>query len=262
MPPGNDAQSQRDSIEEFYDLLAPSYDAMTGFDKRFAVEGPHFQALVTRYKIRKALDAGCGSGFHSILLAQLGLEVTSVDVSSAMLHLAEEHAHMHNAQLEIIQASFTNLAERVKGPFGAVFVMGNSLAHLLTKQELTTALQNFAAVLGPGGILFLQSLNYQRVLARRENIQSAKEAAGRRFVRSYDYDDAGILFKIQTTVQQEGQTEEHVQTIRLRPVLHEELMTLLHEVGFHEISLFGSIALEQFDPAGSKDLVVLALKRA
>jgi hypothetical protein len=178
-----------------------------------------------------------------------------------MLHLAEEHARAQKVHLEIVQSSFATLADRVKGPFGAVFVMGNSLAHLLSQQELRSALRNFAAVLEPGGILFVQSLNYKRVLARHEEIQSTKETEGKRFVRSYGYDDNGILFTIQTIAQHDGQTEDQAQTIRLRPLLQDELVTLLREVGFHDIEIFGSISLEQFDSASSKDLVVLATKR-
>jgi len=64
------------SIAKFYDLLAPDYDGMTGFADRFARETPAFQTLVRRYGIRQALDAGCGTGFHSILLSQLGVTVT------------------------------------------------------------------------------------------------------------------------------------------------------------------------------------------
>jgi ubiquinone/menaquinone biosynthesis C-methylase UbiE len=69
------------TVAKFYDALAPDYDTMTGFQKRFVHEKPFFRLLVEKYKIRTVLDAGCGTGFHSLLLAQLGVQVTAIDVS-------------------------------------------------------------------------------------------------------------------------------------------------------------------------------------
>ncbi len=67
-------------VASFYDWLAPDYDLMTGFEKRFAHEEPFFRILLGRQTITTAVDAGCGTGFHSLLLAQLGVSVTAVDV--------------------------------------------------------------------------------------------------------------------------------------------------------------------------------------
>jgi SAM-dependent methyltransferase len=249
------------SIEEFYDLLAPNYDSMTSFDKRFDLERPFFQALVDRFHVGSALDAGCGSGFHSVLLAQLGVDVMGVDVSSEMLNLAEEHARAHNVRLRTLQGSFENLGSLIKERFASVFVMGNSLSHLLSSAALKKALLNFATVLRPHGVLFIQVLNYERILARRELMLSEKQAGNKTFVRSYAYDNSGILFNILTREQKSVGAEETTQTIRLRPVLRVELVALLEHVGFDDIRLFGSVSQGAFDVDNSRDLVVLAIKK-
>jgi ubiquinone/menaquinone biosynthesis C-methylase UbiE len=246
------------SIEEFYDLLAPNYDSMTSYDKRFAQERPHFQSLINRFHFQNALDAGCGSGFHSVLLSQLGVDVLGVDVSSEMLHLAAEHAREQNVRLRTLQCSFDTLGEMIKERFASVFVLGNSLAHLLSAAALEKALNNFATVLEPHGVLIVQILNYERILARRESMLSEKQVGNRTIVRSYQYDDNGIVFNIQTRELRNANLEETTRTIRLRPVLRAELVKLLKQVGFKDISLFGSISLAPFDAEGSKDLVVLA----
>jgi glycine/sarcosine N-methyltransferase len=261
MPNNEKKQINARSIEEFYDLLAPQYDTMTSFEKRFVQERPFFQALIRRFHFQSALDAGCGSGFHSILLSQLGVNVTGVDVSTEMLRLAQDHARANNVQLRTLQGAFENLGDLMKERFASVFVMGNSLVHLLSSDEVEKALRNFAEVLEPRGILVIQILNYERVLAARAHIQNEKQAGAKTFVRSYDYDDTGVLFNILTREQKDVTVEERMQTIRLRPVLHTELMTLLKRVGFVDIELFGGITLLPFDAANSKDLVVLASKK-
>ena len=255
-------QAHAQSIEEFYNLLAPNYDAMTNFEQRFAQERPFFQALIDRYHFRSALDAGSGSGFHSVLLSQLGVDVLGVDVSSEMLRLAEEHARAHNLHLRTLQGSFENLGDLIKERFAAVFAMGNSLAHLLSAAALEKALQNFATLLDPHGMLIIQILNYERIVARREHVQNEKRAGTKTFVRSYDFDDTGILFNILTREQKDEASEERIQMVRLRPVVRAELVTLLERIGFTEINAYGGISLVPFDAVNSKDLVVLATKKA
>jgi SAM-dependent methyltransferase len=249
------------TVGEFYDRLAPSYDEMTGFERRFLREKPFFQLLVERHGIKKALDAGCGSGFHSLLLSQLGVQVTAIDASKEMVRLTREHARVLGLSLTVVSGSFHDLTKIVSGPFDAAFVMGNSLAHLLSSAELKKSLQNFASLLAPHGILFTQNLNYERILRDRQRVQSSKEEGTKTFVRVYDYDEDGILFSILTLEKESGALKQKIETIRLRPVLRTDLVDLLSGLGFEEISVFGGITMEPFDPMTSKDLVILAKKR-
>ena len=76
---------QPTDLSGFYDRLAPEYDLMTGFEKRIATEASLFKKLVDRYAIHSALDAGSGTGYHSVVLAQLGVNVTALDISREAL---------------------------------------------------------------------------------------------------------------------------------------------------------------------------------
>jgi SAM-dependent methyltransferase len=248
------------SIEEFYDFLAADYDDMTSFEQRFVTERPHFQTLIDRYHFRSALDAGCGSGFHSLLLSELGVNVVGVDLSSEMLRLAEGHARDRKVSMRTLQGSFEDLGTLLHERFESVFVMGNSLAHLLSAAALEQALQNFAKVLDSHGMLIIQVLNYERILALRESVQNEKQVGSKTFVRSYEYNDDGILFNILTREQKDDRAKERIQTVRLRPLGRAELVPILERVGFTDITLFGSMSLVPFDAVHSRDLVVLSRK--
>lgn len=247
-------------VRDFYDSLAPDYDEMTSFDRRFVQEKPFFRMLVERHRIGSALDAGCGTGFHSLLLAQLGVRVIAVDLSPEMLTRVRAHARQMEIDLNVVKAEFRELASVVQKPVDAVFSMGNSLAHLTSSDELFEALKNFAALLKPGGILFLQNLNYHRILSQRERIQSIKECGTKTYVRFYDFLDPLLSFNILTIDRQEGGAKQTLQSIPLRPVLKKELIPLLHEAGFNELTWYGGISMEEFKQDTSKDLVVLARK--
>jgi SAM-dependent methyltransferase len=251
-------QSHLRSVEAFYDRLAPDYDVMTTFEKRFVQESPFFSLLVQRYRIATALDAGCGTGFHSIVLARLGVSVTAVDLSSHMLGKLVDRATPLGLAIQTVQAGFADLPDLVPGPFNAIFSMGNTLAHLLTREELAAALRAFVRLLAPAGVFFAQVLNFDRILATRPEIQNVKETSQGTFIRSYEYDGDTIRFTIRKTPAPGSDAAEHSQSVELRPVLSREFSALLNEAGFQEVRMFGSIAMEQFDAATSKDLVILA----
>jgi ubiquinone/menaquinone biosynthesis C-methylase UbiE len=248
------------TVEDFYDQLAPTYDAMTGFGQRFVTERPSFEAIVSRYGFRSALDAGCGSGFHAILLAMLGVDVLGVDASSEMLRLAEKHARIHSVAIRTLKATFDQLPTVITERFEAVVSMGNSLAHLLTQNDLERALQGMFSVLHLGGVVLVQVLNYRRILDEKEPILSVKRSGDMTFVRSYEYGKDTITFNIVTRTGTAIAAAENVQAIELRPVMPADLSLAMERVGFKNIALFGGISLGPFDPENSKDLVIVAVK--
>ncbi len=246
------------SVEEFYDALAADYDTMTGFQKRFVHEKPFFRLLVEKNRIRKALDAGCGTGFHSLLLAQLGVDVTAVDLSSAMIAQVREHAKSLNLRVNTLRAAFGDLRKTLKPEFDAVFAMGNSLAHLLSEKEVRNSLKNFASILKPNGMLFVQNLNYDRILDAKERVQSVREAGEKTFVRFYDYAADFLTFNILTIEGKGEAVRQRMQSVRLNPVRSAAMKDLVAASGFTDVRLFGSIALEEYREGSSKDLVVVA----
>ena len=247
-------------IPAFYDRLAPDYDEMTGFGKRFVHEKPFFRPLVENLNIATALDAGCGTGFHSLLLAQLGVRVTAVDVSGGMLDRLELHGREMGLDIRRVRSDFQGLKELAPGPFDAVFCMGNTLPHLLSEADIRMALTNFSAILRPGGTLLFQILNYDRILATRERVQGARESNGVTFVRFYDFDDTrGLVhFNILRLEKKEDRLTTGLITVPLLPVTSARIVSILEECGYRQIGTFGSIAMDPFNPSLSKDLVIIA----
>lgn len=250
-----------EGVAKFYDRLAPDYDDMTGFAKRFIHEKPFFRLLVDNHNIHTAMDAGAGTGFHSLLLAQLGVHVTSVDFASEMLQRLDAHAKQMGLHVNPVQTGFRDLLQEVHAHFDAVFCMGNVLAHDLTKENLQRTIQQFSAVLRPRGILFAQVLNYERILAERERVQHVKEKEGVTFIRFYDFESDFIRFNILRLRRNGDQIASEIDSIALRPVMSRELTDVLVQAGFENIKLFGGIAMEGFAPSSSRDLVVLAERK-
>jgi SAM-dependent methyltransferase len=265
-PPTDAPPSSSDLAGRFYDALAPEYDAMTGFERRFEAERPFFAGFVAQYAVRRAVDAGAGTGFHALLLAQLGVRVVAVDVSADMLAIARAHAVRMGCPVNVLRASLLELARDVVHPQDAVVCMGNTLAHFTEPGARADVLAQFCQVLACGGVALIQTLNFDRIMREATHLQSVREAEGWTFVREYRPAGAFVDLRITRTPASGGRVAgaeaaaPSVSTVRLLPVFSEDLVGELAGVGFSDIRLHGSTALDPFSPLDSRDLVVLCRK--
>ncbi|MEO8167966.1 MAG: class I SAM-dependent methyltransferase, partial [bacterium] len=225
---------------------------------RFDAERPAFRTIVERYGIKSAVDAGCGTGFHSLLLAQLGVDVTATDVSPIMLGNVSRHSNQRNLNVKTVASDFQTLAHTLGKSYDAVFCLGNSLAHLLHNDDIHAALTNFSALVRPKGTLFLQILNYDRILEAQTRVQNVKEVGDTTYIRFYDFEKDLLRFNILKLVKKNGGIVHTLNSIPLRPFRQTELSALLAQSGFDDVSFFGGISLEPFDPKSSKDLMIVA----
>ena len=244
--------------KEFFDELAEDYDGMTGFEHRFPYERPFFRMLVERYHLKSALDAGCGTGFHSVLLAQLGLQVTAVDISENMLVQVRNHATEYDVPIHTINSTFPRLAHVVNKKFDSIFCLGNTFAHVLSEKEFFASLKSFNKIMSPEGLIILQILNYNRILKQNVRIQNIRETQGKIFVRMYDYERKYIRFNILTIEKRKEGIVHSFKSVKHRPWKAPVVIRLVQQAGFDNIKIFGSIAMESYDARLSKDVVVLA----
>jgi len=247
-------------VRRFYDDLAPDYDLMTGFEARLGRDAPLFGEIVRRFGLVRALDAGCGTGFHSVRLARAGVAVTAVDVSEEMVRRARENASRSGVTIRVVRSSLTEPDGLVRPDgaesFDAVFCLGNTLAHMADGRDLTATLENFRGVLREGGTLFVQLLNYERILAGRPELLSARKAGNTTFERKYAYGEEEIIF----TVSMSAPGHNRSASVTLHPLTRPALVGALRDSGYRDISWYGDLSFSPYDRDGSTDLVVTAVR--
>jgi glycine/sarcosine N-methyltransferase len=260
-------------VTDFYDALAPMFDVMTDWDARLAAEGPFLKAQLDAVGAHRVLDAACGSGGHALWLARQGYEVTGADVSPVMIELARQKARAARLDVEFFVANLANLQSvnlEPSTPYDAVLCLGNSLPHLLTQDELVSALRSMASVLRPSGLLILQNLNYDLRWQKQPRWFAAQggELDGQQVLvwRFADYDvPAGrIVFHIALFRQGERDWKVDVHTTPQRPLFWTDLFDGLAAAGFGEEQTCGRMMapFESFDAKKSGDLVVVAKKNS
>ena len=249
----------------FYDTFSTDYDRFVNWPGRLAVEMPFLEGRLKEAGARRVLDAACGTGMHAIALAKLGFEVAGADLSAGMIERARANAAASGLSVQFEEAGFGDL-QRTFGAqtFDALLCLGNSLPHLLTPDLLTAALVDFAGCLKPGGLLLIQNRNFDGVTEKRERWmepQAAHEGQAEwLFLRFYDFEADGLLTFNIVTLHREGMTAwtQSVMTTRLRPLLQDEMKTILESTGFESITCLGNMTGAPFDAMTSGNLVLIA----
>lgn len=249
----------------FYDALAADYDRFVNWEGRLAYEMPFFDRLFAGQGVQRVLDAACGTGHHAIALARRGYQVTGADLSAAMIERARQNASREGVEVAFIVAGLGELVG-LSQCFDAILCLGNSLPHLLTVSAVAAALDDFAAVLRPGGWLVLQNRNFDRVWARRERfmgLQAYREGSQEwLFVRFYDFHEETITFNMIRLRRLEEGWAQDIESTELRPIFHSDLAAALSTAGFEAVTYYGGYDGAAFDPDQSGDLIAVARRGA
>jgi glycine/sarcosine N-methyltransferase len=258
------------NAQVFYDGLGCDYDLMVAWEERLAREESFFSRLFAERGSRRVLDAACGTGMHVIAFTRAGRDCTGADLSPVMVEKARQNARDAGVAARFEVAGFGGLVSSIGGHFDAVTCIGNSLPHLLDDESLRACLADFAALLVPGGILVIQNRNYDRLLRERQRLMppvSRVEAEGETvFLRITEYPPAGAVadevvdFTLLTLRKRLGEWSLHAQNTPLRAMRRSTLESELKKAGFAAVRAYGSYAFDEFDAAGSSDLVIVATR--
>jgi SAM-dependent methyltransferase len=274
-----------------------AYDRFVNWERRLALELPFIERQLGLVDARlpseqvcppgplRVLDVACGTGKHAIALAQRGYDVTGVDLSPAMIERARANARAAGIDdVRFLVAGFGLLVRRTQADiahrsacdrreFDALLCLGNSLPHVLTEEALHTTLVDMAAVLRPGGLLFVQTRNMDAVLdrgARWMPLQARREGASVQgdghewlFVRFYDFHQDGSLTFNVVTLEREGKGpwRQRADATRLYPWRRDQLVETVEAAGFDDIRCYGDMTGAPYDRESSGNLVLTARRQ-
>ena len=141
------------TAKEHYDnLLASHYSWMFGdYDGKVSENKDFFKRMdIIPRAGAKALDLGCGSGFQSLALAELGFKVVGIDLCKTLLE--ELRGRTAGFDIDIVQGNMLDLWLYVdNGPFEVVVCMGDTLTHLQSTDDVLALFKNVHHVLEPDG---------------------------------------------------------------------------------------------------------------
>lgn len=161
-----------DNLEEFHDPL--NYDCEFGGEQR---KYSFFKDLAARCG-GQVLELACGTGLTALPVAELGLPVTGIDLSAAMLAHARRKAR--GMQAEFIQADARSF--RTGKRFALVYLTGNAFQAFLTRADQEALLATVRVHLEPAGLFAFETRNPSgtdlSLQQREEHWHTFRDAAG------------------------------------------------------------------------------------
>ena len=155
-------------IQTFYDDMAAQYDQLfldwhattqeqaAVLNKIFSENGFDQTAQI--------LDCACGIGTQAIGLASIGYSVTASDISDGELAEAAARAGQYGLKIRFEHADFCALSDVFPGQFDIVIAMDNALPHMLTGEDLASAVRSITGQIRPGGIFVASIRDYDTLL--------------------------------------------------------------------------------------------------
>jgi SAM-dependent methyltransferase len=139
--------------EHYACFLAEHYDWMFGvpFETKVAEQMELLDKMIgVGDRGSLAVDFGCGSGFQSLALSDLGYDVLAIDTSDRLLRILRERSDSRR-----IDAKCLDLleVEMLAGP-GSIDVavcMGDTISHLASREAVRSLIRSVHRILKPSG---------------------------------------------------------------------------------------------------------------
>ena len=191
------------------------------------------------------LDCACGIGTQALGLATLGYEVEGTDISPSAVERAQRESASMGLNASFRVDDMRTLATSLTGRYGAVLCMDNSLPHLDSDEQISTALEAMRSRMKSDSVLLLSLRDYAKLMAERPGITLPvffQDGEFRRFVHQvWDWaDERSYRFHLYLTVENANGWQVHHVTGTYRAVTPAEVAALTERVGFKEIRVLSS----------------------
>ena len=150
-----------DDFEPRYRNSAQYYDMWNGW-KNYGREVDSFCELAAKilgHPLNSVLDLACGTGKHAVEFAQKGIKTTGVDLSEAMLAVANEKAQNRDLVINFLPGDIADI--QLQDQFDAAAVFFGGFMYLLTDEQVLRFLQHMDAMIVPEGFIYLELWNTQ-----------------------------------------------------------------------------------------------------
>jgi SAM-dependent methyltransferase len=219
------------------------YDIIYG-DKDYNGECDFVERIFQTYSpkpIKTILDAGCGTGGHSLVLASRGYRITGIDASPVMIKRARQKARVHDTDLTFHRLDIRNFDLKTK--YDACISMFAVIDYLTKTEDILKAFRNMRRHLKPDSLFVFDFWNGLAVLTVLPSVRvKVMEADGTRVIRTV-HPELDVLrhtcrshYDVMVT---RGNTivDEFKETHEVRYFFPQEMAHYLDDAGFELLKL-------------------------
>lgn len=235
------------------------YDQLIDWPTRLAREEPFYRKLFEQVKVKRVLDAACGTGRHAELFAGWGMEVEGADVNPAMIEACRERLGESDRLSWAVRSFDDPLPEPMS--FDAVVCVGNSLALVQETEMVCQSMTVLLRALRPGGLLIVQVVNLQAMENGPTTWQKCRRVqyGGREHIVLKGIHRAGTYGYVDLIDIEPGEAalNPRYDAAVFIEITAEDLVTAVQNQGATDITVFGDFAETPYDYQSSPDLILV-----
>ncbi len=220
------------TVKEHYDRhLGNFYSWMIG---DFETKRKEFQEFLSSHGIlsgstKKAIDLGAGHGVQSVVLANLGFDVTAVDFNEQLLK--ELDFHTTGMRVNIIRDDIRSVSRFGKLRPELVVCWGDTLTHLDDRTDIKKFLKDVSSLLEPGGKFLLSFRDYSTALSGDSRFIPVKSDASRILTCVLDYQEEFVTVTDLLHERTENGWQQKVSSYRKVRIAPEDILQVLESNG-------------------------------
>ncbi len=251
-------------MEKLYDR-ADIYDLLQT-QRKDELTREHWQTILSGKPIHTLLDVSIGSGNLTLPLLDLGITLYGSDLSESMLQKCRQKAITRNGAVDLRVSDFRKLTSAFSQQFDCVASTGNSLPYV-PNDELLDVLEQMDALVRPGGYLYFDVRNWDRMLSTRQRFYLYNPVfhgdTRVNLVQAWDYNQDGTMdFNLLFTFEKENKiVQKEVFQEHYYPVSQKLLLDELTAMGYEFPDIYCMPAqVGKFNPEEHDWYAVIARK--
>lgn len=231
-------------MADFYDELAPIYHLIhQDWDASIFLQGEQLSSLIEKEwpGSHRVLDVSCGIGTQALGLAKQDYSVTASDLSEKEIERAQQEATRRGILIDFSVSDMREAHLHHGTGFDVVISGDNSIPHLLTDDDILSALMSMFACLAPGGGCVITVRDYDAE-TRGKNIvkpYGARVEGGKRHVLFQVWDFENEHYDLAFFFVEEDLTSGAIKTRVMRSKYYaistNKLCDLMRQAGFEDV---------------------------
>lgn len=200
------------------------------------------------------LDVACGKGRHSRALAEMGFDVTGIDLALPSIEEAKlsEHEMLHFFQHDMRLPFWINY-------FDFAFNFFTSFGYFKTKREHDNALRTIAQSIKANGVFVIDYLNVQFAENLEQNTKLVKVENTEFHIKKWHDND--YFFKQIQVMDESNHSLQDLYTERVAKFTLADFTNMLALQNMEVEDIFGNYQLENYDYEKSTRLIIVARKK-
>jgi len=244
-----------------YSDFAERFDLLVDWDRRRKREEPLFRRVLPE-NVRSVLDCHCGTGFHGVMLTEMGYTVEGVDCSAEMLKIARQNLEARGLDVRLHCCDVKEMLPALGRKFDCVISMGNSITHEQSDESLLKALCTMRETLTNNGICIIHMQDFDQLCRDQDRFIPSRfnhnAYGGETFIFAIDYFKDRVVFNIQSIIERNGKSAFHVDVVDYNPVGVKKMEGMMVKAGFRDILKYSDFRLNPHGAQETYDLIFVA----